>query len=309
MIRIDPLYIMLLAEAVMLLVGLSVYLYIKAKRSHGGVEKSVIDITHLIEELHKEKEALEGKREVFEDERTDDTGILLHRKTFQMHHEFLKDMIETTERAEHTEIENLTEFLKRGIRETINRGILWVKEVIDAKDSRIAELEEELASREGTIEQMKAAFIKQKYKIADLLSSQEMLEQIQKRFDFLKERNKQLKEKLHKALSDKENKPADPALIEELETVNKELELCIETLEKENQRLQERLSQYENGINEMEENFTEFLTGQDTAVSGSDEADALRKELEEKEKELEQLKKDMEDLEKEYMVLYKQVNS
>ncbi len=310
MLRIDPLYVLLLAEAVLLLGGGVLFLLYRMKKSGDrSPEKQVLDISYLLEAMHQQKEELEGRKEVFEDERTEDTNILLHRKTFQFHHAFLSEMIAALEKEEKTGIENLTEYLLRGIRETINRGILWVKEIIGEKDRTIEELRQELAAREGMTEQMKAAFIKQKHRIADLLSSQEMLRQIQKRFDFLRDRNSRLKEKLREALSNQCSPEEASRLAEELEAVNHELELCIETLEKENQRLQERLSQYESGISELEGEFTGFLTVPVEQAPSDGEVESLRQELSTREKELQELRKEMEDLEREYLVLYKQVNS
>jgi len=310
MLRIDPLYILLLFEAVLLLGGGVIFLLYRIKKSGDrSPEKQLLDISHLMEAIHQQKEELEGKKEVFVDERTEDTNILLQRKTFQFHHAFISEMIDALEKEDKAGIENLTEYLVRGIRETINRGILWVKEIIDEKDRAIEELRQELTVREGLIDQMKAAFIKQKYRIADLLSSQEMLQQIQKRFDLLRDRNRQLKEKLNNALSNLCGPEESSSLVEELEAANHELELCIETLEKENQRLQDRLSQYESGINEIEGEFREFLTVPPEIPPDNGEIETLKAELAAREEELQNVRKEMEDLEKEYMVLYKQVNS
>jgi chromosome segregation ATPase len=310
MLRIDPLYLLLLSEAALLLGGGVLFLLYRLGKSGGRApEKEVLDISQLMEALNAENEELEGRKEVFEDERTEDTNILLHRKTFQFHHAFIREMTAALEKKGRTGIENLTEYLVRGIRETINRGILWVKEIIEEKERTIEELRKELTAHEGVIEQMKAAFIKQKHRIADLLSSQEMLRQIQKRFDFLRDRNSRLKEKLQEALSNQCSPEESSRLVEELEAVNHELELCIKTLEKENQRLQERLGQYESGINELEGEFTELLTVPVEQTSADGEVESLRQELSAREEELQELRKEMEDLEREYLVLYKQVNS
>ncbi|NOX19750.1 MAG: hypothetical protein GXO99_00590, partial [Nitrospirae bacterium] len=90
---------------------------------------------------------------------------------------------------------------------------------------------------------------------------------------------------------------------------NKELYLCIQTLEKENERLMKKIKEYEEGFYNINEDIAEIIKTGNGSVSSSEEIERLKAEIQARDKEIERLKSELASLEKEYTALYKEVHS
>jgi len=305
MIRIDPLYLLLLLEFILILTVALGYLILRYRKASGNrTAKEFIGLSDLLAVIEEEERALNEKVERISDTSGEDIDLLLEKRSCELHLQFLKDAIKSS----NTGFPGLSGFITRGFRETANRSLLWVKELLEKRDRIIKEVEKGLAERESAIDRLRSILIKQKRRMADLMSSQEMLVQLKKRFDLLRERNAELKKRLRETLGSGDKGSPAEELIKELEEINRELEICVETLENENKKLQERLISYEEGFGNIEHDILDMLSLKKTPKD-IEEMEGLIKELKDKDKEIQEVRKEKEDLEKEYMVLYKQVNS
>lgn len=305
MIRIDPLYLILLLEFILILTVALGYLILRyRKASKNMTAKEFIGLSDLLAVIEEEERALNEKVERMSGTSGEDIDLLLEKRSCELHLQFLKDAIKSSK----TGFGGLSGFITRGFRETANRSLLWVKELLEKRDRIIKEVEKGLAERESAIDRLRSILIKQKRRMADLMSSQEMLVQLKKRFDLLRERNAELKERLRETLGSGDKGSPAEELLKELEEINRELEICVETLENENKKLQGRLISYEEGFGNIEHDILDMLSLKKTPKD-IEEMECLIKELKDKDNEIREIRKEKEDLEKEYMVLYKQVNS
>ncbi len=305
MIRIDPLYLLLLLEFILILTVALGYLILRyRKASKNRTAKEFIGLSDLLAVIEEEERALNEKIERISDTSGGDIDLLIEKRSYELHLQFLKDAIKSS----NTGFPGFSGFITRGFRETANRSLLWVKELLEKRDRIIKEVEKGLAERESAIDRLRSILIKQKRRMADLMSSQEMLVHLKKKFDLLREKNGELKERLRETLGGRDKGSPAEELLKEMEEINRELEICVETLENENKKLQERLISYEEGFGNIEQDILGMLSLKKTPKD-IEEMEGMIKELKDKDKEIREVRKEKEDLEKEYMVLYKQVNS
>lgn len=306
MVEVDPLYILLLLEAVVLLAVAVAYMVYRGRRAAGGPR--AVEMEDLIRAMETELLALKGEVEGRSAEDPDDLEALLQRRIYELDYGFMTALYDALRKGGEG-AEALTRSIRAGFRESAGKGLVWVKDVIGMKERVVSEAVEEAEEKGKALRRFQEAFKRQRRKMAELLGAQEMLEQVRKRFDRLRERNRELRDRL-KGLKDPGDVEELQRCLEEMENVNREMALCVETLEKENARLLARLGEYEEGMGEMER---DLLVGVGTvppdAAGLQERVRELEEALREKDRELQGLRRELESLEKEYMVLYKQVNA
>ena len=305
--RVDPFWIMVLVEFVLVFGGLSLYLGIRLWKGNKKCSSREIiakqDMSVLLDSLTEEMKVLEGKIESIPEKESNVFHINLQRKIFELNLDLIKTLYESL--TESNDINAIAESITTGFRKTANRGLLWAKEVIEGKNEIIKKKELESIEKDEIIDKLQQKLRKQKQRLADLIGAQEMVEQLKKRINFLKERNKSLKEKLNEARESDDKDKAYSAIVEELEATNKELYLCVQTLEKENERLLRKIKEYEEGFYEINKDIVEIIK----TDNGSSNFNDLKAEIEAKDREIERLKRELANLEKEYAALYKEVHS
>ncbi len=307
--RIDPFYIMVMAEFIIIFAGLSIYLLIKLKRA-GEREKELIikiekpDFSPLTNALQEEMAELEGRIDKIPEKDDNIFNINLQRKIFELNLDFIKTINDSL--TESNDLKTIAESLTIGFRKAASRSLQWVKEIIEEKNEAIKQKTLESAEKDELIEKLEEKIQKQKHRLADLIGMQEMVEQLRKRVDFLRERNKELKNRLQEAKDSDDKDAAYQAIVEEMEANNRDLLMCVQTLEKENERLMEKLREYEEGFNAINSDVKNIVNSSDGA--SSEEIERLKKELQSKEEENARLKSELENLEREYTALYKQVH-
>ena len=307
--RIDPFYIMVMAEFILIFALLSVYLLVRLKRA-GQREKELIikvkkpDFTPLTNALHEEMAELEKRIDNIPEKEDNIFHINLQRKIFELNLEFIRTINQTL--TESKDLKTLSETLTVEFRKAASRSLQWVKDIIEEKNEAIKQKTLESAEKDELIEKLEEKILKQKHRLADLMGMQEMVEQLRKRVEFLKERNKELKSRLQEAKDSDDKDAAYQAIVEELEANNKDLLMCVQTLEKENERLMQKLKEYEEGFNAINSDVNNIVSSSDGA--SSEEVQRLKAELQSKEEEIERLKTELDNLEREYTALYKQVH-
>ncbi len=309
--KVDPFWLMVLSEFVLIFGGLSIYLYIKNNRLKRRVikegKKDRLDLRGLLDCLSGEMNELQEKIENIPDKEDNMFHINLQKKIFELNLDLIKTLYESI--TDNSDINAIAESITTGFRKTANRGLLWAKEMIEGKDELIMKKEMESKEKDDIIDKLQQKLRKQKQRLADMLGAQEMVQQLRKRVEFLKERNRILKERLKEARNSEDKDRAYGEIIEELEATNKELYLCIQTLEKENERLMKKIKEYEEGFYNINEDIAEIIKTGNGSVSSSEEIERLKAEIQARDKEIERLKSELASLEKEYTALYKEVHS
>ncbi len=309
--RIDPFWLMVLAEFVLIFAGISLFLYrkllhIKNAQKTVEIEKGP-DFGALLLSLKREMVELENRIENIPEKEDNIFHINLQRKIFELNLDLIKTFHDSL--TQHTELDAIAESITTGFRKAVNKGLLWAKEIVEGKNQLIMQKELESIEKDDIIKKLQDKLRKQKQRLADLIGTQEMVDQLKKRIEFLKNRNKDLKEKLLKAKDSDDKDKAYQEIIEELEATNKELYLCVQTLEKENERLMNKIKEYEEGFHNINEDIVEIMKAGNGSSVSSEEIEKLKAEIQEKDKEIERLKTELENLEKEYTALYKEVHS
>jgi chaperonin cofactor prefoldin len=151
-------------------------------------------------------------------------------------------------------------------------------------------------------------FTKQRKRFADVLGTQEITEQLKNKLSQLKNKNINLVDILIKFKDSDVSEEKVNSLIQSLEQTNRELTLCVETLEKENNRLFKKLKAYEEEFEKMQNQIMDIFEF-NIHIDGSEEIENLKETIKEKDLKIEELQKQLKDLEGEYMVLYKQIHS
>ncbi len=308
--KIDPFYIMVMAEFLLIFAGLSVYLFIRLRRA-GIRERELIikiekpDFSPLTKALQEEMAELEERIDKIPEKEDNIFNINLQRKIFELNLDFVRTINQTL--SESKDLKSLSETLTVEFRKAASRSLQWVKDIIEEKNEAIKQKTLESAEKDELIEKLEEKIQKQKHRLADLIGMQEMVEQLKKRVDFLRERNKELKNRLQEAKDSDDKDAVYQAIVEEMEANNRDLLMCVQTLEKENERLMQKLREYEEGFNAINSDVSQIVSSSATA-SSSEEIERLKKELQSKEEENRKLKSELENLEREYTALYKQVH-
>jgi prefoldin subunit 5 len=312
MLRIDALYLLLLVEALVLMTALSLYLLYRMrtyrKMMKGGNEEKE-GVKKLIERQRDEK--LEQVKMVSEEERSNPENMIL------------RELQSSRLQLMNTVLEGLG---KRGE----NHGVLWetfcrafeeiVKGILRDKRELLSEIDKfRTASKETDdsgeeIRELKAGASGQEKRIADLLLYKELFAESQRRLDAIHRNSKGLREKLVVIAEDAGVSESMKESLDSLDRNNKELQLCVDVLEKENDRLPKKISMWQA---ELQKVWQEKDEGE-AVVQGEygkirEEKELLKaktRELEEtiekKDREIAALQKKFESLEAEYMVLYKE---
>ncbi|RMG68967.1 MAG: hypothetical protein D6710_09465 [Nitrospirae bacterium] len=308
--RIDPFYLMVMGEFLLIFLALTVYLFFRLKRASRAQRELIVkaenpDLSILTNTFKKEMEELEARIEKIPEKDDNLFHINLQRKIFELNLDFIKTIHDSIVESEG--LKALSESLTIGFRKAANRSLLWVKDIIEGKNQEIQLKSRESAEKDEIIERLGEKIHKQKQRLAELMGMQDMVEQLKKRVEFLKERNRELKSKLEEAKNSDDKDAAYQAIVEELEANNKDLLMCVQTLEKENERLMQKLREYEEGFNAINSDVNSIVSASN---GGADQAEInrLKEELQAKDKEIENLKTELENLEREYTALYKQVH-
>ena len=147
-------------------------------------------------------------------------------------------------------------------------------------------------------------------KIAELNDFRWRFEDINTRFVNIRASNERLKQTLYDLLWAQENQDQgpDPKALEqamaEFERSNKELALCVETLEAENRRLQEHSEQSEQAQTDYLQSVESQAERSQDDLAG--EITTLQTQLEEAQQDNAALRKELADLQREYVALYAQ---
>ncbi len=312
MIRINLLYVLFMIEAIVLLMALVGYFLFKYRAATKALNRREstevgFDMDALLEKVKGEILELHTRIENISDSQKEDFQGIVQRRIFEMNRDFLRTLYDSLKGGK-GDINEIARSITKGFREAANRNLLWFKEVIDRKDRMIKKANSLADERAKSLEGMQKIFIRQKQRLADLLSVQEVAEQLKKRLSFFQDRNKALREKLRELQESAQLGEEIEIIIRELESTNKELSLCVETLEKENERLVKKLKAYEEEFERMHEEVMNLCEISESQGS-QDNIMELEAIISEKDKEIERLRKALQDLENEYMVLYKQLHS
>ncbi len=143
-------------------------------------------------------------------------------------------------------------------------------------------------------DRMNEIIIKQAAKIADLFGYKDLFIETRKKLDSLQTAQQEIGKRLAAATESEQELSVVRDMKDSVERVNKELEMCVAVLEKENQRLTDDYVAWQKELSQPGEG----------GADGLDQVRDLRRALDEKNAELEAVKTKLASLEKEYMVLY-----
>ena len=312
MLRIDALYLLLLVEALLIMTALSLYLIYRmrayrkmmkeGKEGKEGVKK-------LIERQRDEK--LEHLKLVSEEgEGSAENRMLRDLQSLRL--QLLNMVLEGLgKRGEKPDV--LWETFYRAFEETLE-GILHDKrEVLSETDKFLTGLKESVDSGEE-IRELKAVPSGQEKRIADLLLYKELFTESQRRLDAIQRNSKGLRERLVVIAENAGISESMEETLESLDRNNKDLQLCVDVIEKENGRLTKRISMWQEELKKLREEKEEG------EVSAGAEYRKIREEkqaleaktrelegaIETKDREIAALHEKFNSLEAEYMVLYKE---
>ena len=185
------------------------------------------------------------------------------------------------------------------------RDAMLEAESLHAKTKKSDELREENA-------QLKDLVYKQGAKIADLFGYKDLYLETRKRLDAILKANADLSKKVLAFSEGAQGIEAVKHLAEEFEKTNKELEMYVTVLEKENDRLTTDYVEWQKDLKKMDEQQAREIRAAEAdsvLIAKEHEGQAVRikeleKTLEDRMNELASLQKKLEGLEKEYLVLY-----
>ncbi|MEA1867536.1 MAG: hypothetical protein U9N19_05475, partial [Thermodesulfobacteriota bacterium] len=279
---IDPLYMMLMIEAIFLLsivVGLLVFLFfnVKSKNSQGN---NGFGRDHLINLLEDNVLEVKEKLEAFTDTGEDNFSQLIEKSVYEMNSDFIIGFRDSLKKEGNSPLDLISEAVTTIYRDTASKNLQWVENLHEKNDLLTAgkDAEEDKAEEDVDLE------------TTQVIEAIDTTEAIQKMKDkhvvyegYLEDSKKQL-EKLQKEKAKAEefaallskNIEQSETFIKDLELGNRDLQTCVDTLQQSNDELSEKIRKLQKVVD---------AATQDTKRS--------EEKLEEKEKEIDELKEQL----------------
>lgn len=315
MIRINALYLLLLIEFLILMIAISLYLYYR-NRKYRSSEKLIVrgrdDFGVFLEKQTAEK--LEDMKNLLSgDEFEDNIETRIVREMHSLRLQFLKSALDGFRKGD-TGYRVFWENLFKGFEDIIKdqlqkkRDLLLKEDTLKTNLNEIRLLKEERKKLQNVIE-------KQASKITELMSYKDMFNETQKRLNVVQQSNKDLRSKITSLMDKADEVEGIEDALTVFEKTNRELEMCVGILEKENERLsgdfhvweEERKrieAEKEHAKKVDEEEYNRIVQERDEFLT---RLKGLEEKLEEKNKALSDLQGRYSILEQEYLVLYKQL--
>jgi len=149
----------------------------------------------------------------------------------------------------------------------------------------------------------------------ELLEWKEMFNELQGRFEQLRQVNSKLTEALAALTPESERTEEYKRLVAEIEQSNKEIDTCIGTLSKDNESLVEKMASVQNEVKGLSKKLGETVhkSEYEAVIAEKNRLElqikSLKKDIEQKDKEYKTLEKNYMWLEKEYNALYENVSA
>ncbi len=315
MIRINALYLLLLIEFLILTIAISLYLYYR-NRKYRSSEKLIVrgrdDFGVFLEKQTAEK--LEDMKNLLSgDEFEDNIETRIVREMHSLRLQFLKSALDGFRKGD-TGYRVFWENLFNGFEDIIKdqlqkkRDLLLKEDTLKTNLNEIRLLKEERKKLQNVIE-------KQASKITELMSYKGMFNETQKRLNVVQQSNKDLRSKITGLMDKADEGEEIKEALTVFEKTNRELEMCVGILEKENERLSGDFHVWEEELKRIEaekehakkveeEEYNRIVQERDEFLT---RLKGLEEKLEEKSKALSDLQGRYSILEQEYLVLYKQL--
>lgn len=312
MIKIDALLFMFIVEAMLLAIGLSAYLFHisrKYKDISGRAEKEKDDAGAFIRKL------LDNRLGRIKQAPAEQEGVdgEIARESNSVRLRFYKGAADKLGQGDY-DIKALMERLVTSFEEITDGQMKSRKELLLEKEALSRRLEGSMKDAEalkGEMEKAGETIAESKKETAE---SRDKLMESMKNLDDIQKRNAALKEKIAELCEKTAGMEAVMGLLGEFEQNNKELDMSVRTLEKENRRLVEECDSLKNeAAFALEQKEREKSSAEDKLNRMNERNEKLQErtadieeKLDNKTKEMAALQKKYDVLEKEYAVLYKE---
>ncbi|MBI5849101.1 MAG: hypothetical protein HZB31_14350 [Nitrospirae bacterium] len=297
------------AVAAVLWIAAFMVLYLRVRKLRPvRVENKVMNFGKFLREQADEK-----MKQLASDEQKAQEGATADSKVINELHSarllFLKGLLVKPDKAE-DEMPLLWNQIYKSFDEAIKTVLKDKKTALDKIDV-LQDKVEEIGGISEDLKGAKALAEAQARKIAFLMSYKDVIAESQLKFDSLKDKNKDLENKLFDAAQKAGMGEAMKAPLAEFRENYKQLELCVATLEKENERLVEEVGRWQKELDQMKTQGPVMIseTPAEVLKENEDLKEMVRDfeaSLKAKDKELEEAVKRFESLEAEYMILYQE---
>ncbi len=280
---LDPLYMMLMIEAILLLslvAGLLGFILFKvrSKKSHSNNDFGRDQLINLLEDNVLE---VKEKLKTFADTNEDNISKLIEKSVFEMNSDFIIGFRDSLKNEEDSPLDLIAEAVTTIYRDAASKKLQWVeglqeKTVLVAAES---DVEEDKAEEKVDLETTQ---------IIETVDTSEAIKKMKDKFVVYQGYNKDSKKQLAKLQKDKakaegyaellaKNIEQSETFIKELELGNRDLQTCVDTLQQSNEELLEKTRKF-----------------QKVVEAATKETKRSKDKLGEKEKEVEELKKQLE---------------
>lgn len=282
MVKIDPLYFLLLIELALILFVLVVYLFFRNRKHKDLYQKTLRKLNDLKSEISVETLDRPASSE--------------------------SAFAETlSEISTETLPENLMEQEQQPLQDS------GVAEFLDAGQPD----DKEGGAMPGQVRRLQRMVNSQKSTILELMCYKDVFEGARKRLALLQQENNGLQDKIRDLIKGGAEGEGFAEVVASLEESNREVEKFISIINREDERLTDKFQVWEEDFKRISEDmetgsaeaaiddskYAEILQEKEMLTARSKE---FQEKLEEKDKNLEAMQAQYEDLEKEYMVLYRQ---
>ncbi len=295
MVRLDPLWVVIGIEALVLFVGLSAFLgyrlfiHSRHQRQQETALLKAIDTT--IKLLKENISRIQEK----------DTETSMRKKGLELEIKIISTFRDSLKKGL-IDRDSFNETFFEGSQKAVTEFIEWFKKFTEKKDEIITRARAALKQRDEALQKLQDALKKKKAQVEELIASAEKQKILFRRLQFVKQQNQKLKELIAQLKEKAREAEQLKEIVAALEATNRDLSTCVEILEQENTRLTEQLRQYQQMIQLFDE------SGQIIEKLKADKGlQEILQELKEKDEEIKRLRKELETLEKEYMSLYQRM--
>jgi len=322
--KVDPIWVMLGIELLVILLCVSVFLGFRQKRLRAGLREPLkTDSGPLMELVAKEILRLK-KQAGLPDDKPKTLANTFEKELVKANINYLERIAGVLQKGE-GDFGTLSEHFDRSF-----KGMLepepQLQHLKGEGQQKYQPVQEEASHDVPLSEKFNDFFKLQRKRLSNFSVSETVIEHFQEKFAAMKKRNRELREQLNEVKDEAERCRLMEMVAEELELTNQELDLCVQTLENENRDLLKKIAEVERDaegevadfLKVIDQQLTEKLSSYEKELMANKEAggfvdegerEELLAELEGKNREILEYKERIARLEEKYSALCPNTNS